>query len=591
VQLIGRLHPGQSVEAARSALTVLCDRIGAQFGEPDRFDLRHVGPVRGLDQLREFKEVAAFFGVLLVVTALILTIACANVAGLLLARSTVRRREIALRLALGATRGRVVQQLLTEGLVLSLAGTAAALIVTTFVGRLMPLVSLPVGFPVELQLTFDTRLMWLAALLVIASTLLCALAPALQATRPAVLPAIKNDTPVYVHRRFTARNTLVVGQVAVATLLLVMTTLFLRNLARAHTTSPEFDAGRALVAQVTFVEGKQGTRAAPAVTSIVERLAVVPGIEAAAFSAQLPLTMHTSRTGTEMRIEGRDRPIRVDYNGLTVSPGFFRALGIKLLRGRDFADTDRPGAPMVVIVNEEFERRYFVDRKAVGRHVFVPTYPEPTPALVIGVVADSKYQMIGEPRTAAMYQAYLQRGGDRYVHVVARTAGAPEALTETVRDAVLQMDPTAAVTVEPMTTTIAFAFLPSRLGAILVGSLGLLGALLAMVGLYGVVAYTVARRTSEIGIRLALGASRHAVLRLVLSDATVLVGMGLGIGLALAFFILQPLTSFLVATLPARDPVSFAASAALLFATSLVASWNPARRAMTISPGVALRVE
>jgi predicted permease len=549
--------------------------------------------MRGLEQMREFKEVAAFFGVLLIVTSLILTIACANVAGLLLARSAVRRREIALRLALGATRARVVQQLVTEGLVLSIAGTTAALALTGLLSRLVPLINLPIAIPIEFHLSFDARMMWLALMLVVASTLLCALAPALQATRPSVMPAIKNEAPAYVHRRFTARNILVVSQVAVSTLLLVMTVLFLRNLTLAHTMAPQFDAERALIAQVTFVEGRQGSRAAPAIDAIVERVSSIPGIEAVAYSSELPLSMYSSTTGTRMRIEGQDAPIRVDYHDFSVSPGFLGALGIKLLRGRDFMPIeDKPGSPLVVIVNEEFVRRYFAGGDGLGRHIFIPTDPEPTPALVVGIAADSKYQSIGEDRSAAVYMPYNRRaGGNRFVHLIARTAGAPSAMMPQVRDVVLQMDPSAAVSVEPMTTTIAFAFLPSRIGAVLVGSLGLLGAVLAMVGLYGVVAFTVARRTSEIGIRLALGASQGAVSRLVLSDATALVGTGLMVGLALAFFILQPLTAFLVATLPARDPVSFAATAVLLFTTSLFASWNPARRAMRIQPGVALRVE
>jgi predicted permease len=544
-------------------------------------------------QLRELgKEIAAFFGVLILVTGLILTIACGNVAGLLLARSTVRRREIALRLALGATRGRVVQQLLTEGFVLAAAGTAAGGGVTLLIGGLLSRVNLPLPISVEFELAFDSRMAWLSILLVVASALLCALAPALQATRPSVMPAIKSDAPQYVHRRFSLRNLMVMGQVAVSTLLLVMTVLFLRNLALAHTMSPEFDADRALVAQITFVEGRQRVGGVPAVQSIADRVSVLPGVEAVAFSWELPLSMYTSTTGTRLRIEGRDDAVRVDYSDQSISPGYFRAVGIDVLRGRDFDDADRVGAGAVAIVNQEFVRRYFDGQEPLGRHVFLPGDPNPVPTAVVGVAADSKYRTIGEDRTAAVYTPYLQRGRiDRLVHVIVRTAGPPQLVAQSVREAVLKAEPSAAVTVEPMTATLAFAFLPSRIGAALVGSLGILGALLAMVGLYGVVSYTVARRTSEIGIRVALGASHGAVARLVLADATVLIATGLGIGLVLAFFILQPLTAFLVATLPARDPVSFAATAALLFATSLAASWNPARRAMAISPGVALRVE
>jgi putative ABC transport system permease protein len=592
LQLIGRLYDDQAREAALAALATVAERLSGELGGSDWARVRYVGFVGGLEQTRELKEIAAFFGVLLLVTMLVLAIACANVAGLLLARSTVRRREIALRLALGATRRRVVQHLLTEGLMLATTGTVAGLALTAVAGSLLPLATLAVPVPVQFQLSFDSRLMWFALMLVVGSTLLCALAPALQATRPAVMPAIRNDTPAYGHRRFTLRNVMVAGQVAVSALLLVTTMLFLRNLALAHTMSPEFDADRALVAQVTFVEGRQGPPSAPAIKSVVDRLASMPGLEAVAYSWELPLSAYTSSTGTRMRIEGIEHQPHVEYSDFAVSPGFFRAIGIELLRGRDFTDADRDGAPLAVIVNQEFVRRYFEGQDPIYRHIWLPTDPEPTPAAVVGVVANSKYRTIGEDRTAAMYLSYLQRPRhDRFVHVVARTVGAPQSMSRQVRDVVLQADPSAAVTIEPMTSTLAFAFLPSRIGAALVGSLGLLGAMLAMVGLYGVVAFAVARRTSEIGIRVALGASRSAVARLVLYDASVLVATGLVVGLALTFFIAQPLSAFLVATLPPRDPLSFAASAALLVATSLLASWHPARRAMRISPGVALRVE
>jgi predicted permease len=406
------------------------------------------------------------------------------------------------------------------------------------------------------------------------------------------MPALKQQAVPYVHRRFTMRNALVAGQIAVSALLLVTTALFLRNLALAHTLSPGFDVDRAVVAQMTFVEGRQGPRAAPAVERVVERLMALPGVQIAAFSHGVPLTMYTSRTGTEVQIEGRDSPVRVDYEDNYVSPGYFRALGVELVRGRDFSPADRAGSPLVIVINQEFARQYFDGRDPIGLHVFLPTDPDPTPAEVIGVVADSKYRTIGEGRVPALYEAYLQRGGsERFVHVIARTASSPGSMVASIREAALQTDPSAAITVEPMASVLAFAFLPSRVGAVLVGLLGLLGAALAMVGLYGVVAFAVSRRTSEIGIRIALGASNRNVMRLVLSESGLLVGTGLLIGLAAAFFVTVPLAAFLVAELSSRDPVSFVASAALLLATSVAASWTPARRATRIAPASALRAE
>ena len=592
VQLVGRLHDGQHRAAGHAALSTVATRVGADLGQPDVGRIESVTTVGGIEQMREFKEVAAFFAVLLAVTILVLAIACANVAGLLLARGTARRREIAVRLALGASRGRIVQQLLTEGVVLSIAGTAAGLVLIVFAGQLLPRIRLPLPLPLELHLTFDTRLAWFAASLVFISAVLCSLAPAWQVTRPGVMPALTSLTPAYVHRRFTMRNLLVAGQIAVSALLLVTTLLFLRNLALAHTLSPGFEADRALVAQITFVEGRQGLRAAPSVEAVVERLRSLPGIDAAAFSDGLPLTIYTSRTGTMLRVEGREEPVRVDYEGNAVGPGYFRAMGIDLVRGRDFTATDRRGAPLVIIVNQEFVRRYFEGRDPVGLHIFLPTDPQPTAARIVGVATDSRYRTIGEGRVPAVYEAYLQRGGtDRFVHVIARTSRSPLAMSTAVRDTILQMDSSAAVAVEPMTSAVAFAFLPSRIGAALVGVLGLLGAALAMVGLYGVVSYAVTRRTPEIGIRLALGAPRAAVVQLILYDGIVLVGLGLLAGLGLALIVTRPLAAFLVAELPSRDPFSFAGSAILLLVTSLLASWSPARRATRVAPATALRAE
>jgi putative ABC transport system permease protein len=591
VQVVGRLHEGQDRAAAHAALATVAARISTDLGQPTYAQIRSLTAVGGIEQVRQFKEVAAFVAVLLVVTILVLAIACGNVAGLLLARGTARRREIAVRLALGASRGRLVQQLLTEGLALSIAGAAVGLALVAIAGQILPGLNLPLPLPIQLHLAFDTRLVWFAILLVLLSAILSGLAPAWQTTRAAVMPALKQAMPVYVHRRFTLRNLLVSGQIAVSALLLVTTLLFLRNLTLAHTLSPEFDAKRALVAQLTFVEGRQGTREQPAVEAIVERLASLPGVEAAAIANGVPLTMFTGRTGTELRIEGRDQPVRVDYEDNNVGPDYFRSMGIDLIDGREFGPADRRGAPLAVIVNQEFVRRYFEGRNPVGLHIDLPTDPKPTPAEVIGVVADSKYRTIGEGRVPALYGAYLQGGVERFVHVIIRTTAPPQTMIAPVRDAVMGMDASAAVTVEPMTSTLAFAFLPSRIGAALVGLLGVLGAALAMVGLYGVVAFAVTRRTSEIGLRIALGASPRSVVRLVVSDSALLVGIGLLAGLSLAFLVTPPLSAFLVAELPSRDPLSFTGSAILLVATSLLASWGPARRATHIAPTIALRAE
>jgi predicted permease len=601
-QLVGRLRADQTVEAAHVALDTVARQAAGDDAPQGAGAIRYVGRMGGLNQTNEFKEVAVFFAVLIVVTWLVLAIACANVAGLLLARSVARRKEIAMRLALGAKRGRLVQQLLTEGFVLAMAGTGCGLGLTWLVARTLSGLSLPLPVPFSIQLAFDGRLAMVATLLVVVSAVLSSLAPAFQATRPDVLPSLKQEVRHYFHRRFNVRSLLVTGQVAVSALLLVVTVLFLRNLSLARTLAPGFDIDRALVVQLTFVEGRQGNSDQPAVQRIVERLRGLPGVESAAFAEGVPLTLRNGgTTGTRMRIDGYDQPVRVDYDENRVGPDYFQTMGIKLIAGRDFTAADRAGSADVAIVNEEFVRRYIDGQPPIGRGIYLECSHDrcggtsgdagTVRSEVIGVVANSKYTSIGEDRDAAVYTPYLmRRSPERLVHVLVRSA-TPALSSAAVRDAILGVDPDAAVTIEPMSSVLGFAFLPSRVGAALVGALGSLGALLAMIGLYGVVSFAVTRRTPEIGIRMALGSSRRAIAWLVLRDGGTLAITGLVIGLAVALVVTPPLSAFLVAQLPPTDVWSFVATTLLLVLTSALAAWSPARRAMRIEPSETLRAE
>jgi predicted permease len=592
VTLVGRLHEGQSVTEGRTALATAAQHVAApngdkQFATPSQFE-----PVGGLGG--EFASVAAFFGVLLTAAGLILAIACANVAGLLLARSTVRRREIAIRVALGASRARLVQQLLTEGLWLAVFGTAAGLFLMTVLIGLIQRVTLPVPMPIEVHGAFDTRLLVYSTILMLLTTLLSGLAPALQATRPSLVPALKQEEPRYGYRRWTLRSVLVIGQVAVALVLLVTALLFLRNLTRAQAADPGFDAARALVAQVSFVEGRHTRESRAALLdTAVARLQTLPAVERVTYASAMPLTIRSGMTtGSELRMADTGQAFLARYEVNLVGPEYFATMGIPVVRGREFQPTDRTGAPVVAIVNEEFVRRYFSSADPVGRHVMLPGASDPYPAEIVGVVGNSKHRTIGEDQQPAMYESFLQRGNrGRFVHILVRTRSDPAASVRDVQQVLSQMDPSAAVDVQTMQSSLAFAFMPSRIGAALLGAVGVLGLTLAMVGLYAVVSYAVSRRTAEIGIRMALGASHASVLRLVLRDAAVLAGGGIVLGLAIAALVTRPLAMFLVNGLSASDPVTFVGTALLLGAVSLAAAWAPARRALRIDPALALREE
>ncbi|HEU4936995.1 MAG TPA: ABC transporter permease, partial [Vicinamibacterales bacterium] len=595
VELFGRLGDRQTIEQGRAALTVAGHNARPLLNEPKFGDVTQFSPAGGFQRMGDFRQVGAFFALLLVAVGLILAIACANVAGLLLARSTVRRREIAVRVALGASRSRLVQQLLTEGLWLAIFGTIAGLALMSGLMQLIGSTSLPLPIPIEIGAKIDLRLLVYSVLLLVFTTIFCALAPALQATRPSLVPALKQEEPAYGHRRWTLRGLLVVGQLAVAVVLLLTALLFVRNLSLAANADPGFDINRTVVAQVSFVEGRYTRETRETfLRSAVERLNALPNVERATYSHSVPLTIRSGMTtGVELRLADQGDWFRSQYEVNLVGPDYFSIMAIQLTRGREFTVNDRSGAPTVVIINEEFATRYLAGIDPVGRQILLPgAEGQRYPAEIVGIVRNSRHRTIGESQKAAMYEPFLQRGNrSRFVHLIVRSRMDPASVVGDVQRVLGEMDPSAAVEVQPMRSALAFAFLPSRVGAALLGVLGALGLALAMVGLYAVISYSVSRRTTEIGIRIALGATRAAVVRLVLSHAAILATCGIGLGLAIAALVTEPVAMFLVSGLSASDPLSFGLTAGLFVLVSLAAAWLPARRAMRIDPVVALRDE
>jgi predicted permease len=590
VQLVGRLKPGQPLGEARAALDALDRRLARLDGDTLWGGVQEFASVNTFKTGREARTVGLFLAVLGVVSLSVLLIACANVAGLLIARGTRRRQEIAVRLAIGGSRARLVQQLMVEGLWLAVIGTAAGIGLSVAFMRVVNNLALPIPFPIALNLTADRSVFLCALALVLITVVTCSLLPALQATRMSLVPALKREEPFYIVRRFTARGALLTGQVTVSTILLVTAILFVRNLIRTQVTTPGFEVNRGLVAQIGFVQGQGDTDHSDFLRAAVERVRSLPGVARATYAASIPLTVHTgSSDGMTARIDGGALQ-HVEFSRENIGPEYFSTMGIRLLGGREFAPSDAPGTPSVAIVNDAFVRHYLDGKNPVGHRL---QFREDSVDLrIVGVVANSKMRTLGEDERAAIYVPLRQAKKDlRLGFVIVRTQGEPTAFVAPVRQSLGALDKSVAVAVEPMAAALEFALLPSRIGASVLGTLGVLGLVLAAFGLYALVSYSVSRRVNEIAIRSALGASRGAILGLVMRDATVHVGVGLALGLATSALITSPLSAFLVAGLSTTDPLSFGGTALVFVLVSLLASWVPARFAVRVSPVVAMRLD
>ena len=591
VALVARLPEGLPRQAAFARLKATCQELDRVLPERDfrRADSIEMDAVAGVERLKSMNMIpfTAFFGLLMVMVGLVLIIACANVASLLLARASSRRQELGIRLAIGAGRGRLVRQLLAESLVLATLGTLAGLALNLWLTGVMNRIQLPLPIRLQLHIAPDWRLLLYAAAIALASTLFCGLLPALKATRADVNSALKLKDAAAGGRRWNMRSALVIGQLTVSILLLSAGFLFLRNLIAATSMNPGFDVDRTLWSAMRLVPEKypDQRKTQALVTSALDALRALPGVEAAAIARVVPLN-NQETNGSEIRTD-LGKEVHVMYKNNNVGPDYFRAMAIPMVSGREFLPTDRAGAPPVAIINENFARYAFGDTSPVGHNIRFPTGE---PVTIVGVAKNSKYFTLGEVNTLALYSAYAQQPAPDSLHFLVRAAS-PAALVKPVTRILGDLDRSAAIETKPMRNALVLALLPSRAGAAILGSVGLLGLMLASIGLYGVLAYTISRRIREIGLRVALGAAPRTVLWMVFRDSFVLVAVGMTIGITIAAVVTKPLVMFLVPGLSPADPLAFLSAIALLGAVAVAATIGPALRAVRVDPLVALRYE
>jgi putative ABC transport system permease protein len=603
LRIIGRLKPGVTPERAQAGMTTLAAGLEQAYPNENSNRIATVFPVRKVDP-QAYSQLISVAGLLLAVVAIVLLIACANVANLLLARATARRKEIAVRLAMGATRSRLVRQLLTESVLLSLGGGLVGLLLALWTIDLLKTATPTSGvFSFTLDYHLDGRVLAFTFALSLATGVIFGLVPALQASRPDLVPALKDEVSVIAQgrRRLSARNLLVVAQVALSLVLLIGAGLFLRSLKNAQEIDPGFDADRILNAQLninllryTKVQGQEFYR------QVIERVEALPGVESASLARVVP--MSGSGRGTSFQIEGQAPPentVRNEGTGApdnpniaaanVVGPKYFQTMGIALLRGRDFSLEDKEGAPLVIVVNEAFARRFFEDQELLGKRISFRGAQGPW-SQIIGLVRDSKYRTLGESARPTVYQP-LTQNHETGMALHVRMNGKPTSVAGIVRREVQSLEPNLAVTsVESMSDVLGGSLFAARMGAVLLVIFGLLALVLAAVGLYGVMSYSVSRRTREIGIRMALGAGTGNVLRLVLKEGMMLVGGGVAVGLIVAAAVTRLLASFLYGVSP-LDAITFVAIPLTLALVALVANYLPARRATKVDPMEALRYQ
>jgi putative ABC transport system permease protein len=597
IQIVGRLKPNVTLEQAQGQMTTIAARLAQTYPETNKGIFGHPDEPKPVTVVREGRlspegetGVWRISLLLFAVVGLVLLIACANVANLLLARASVRRREIAVRFAVGASRGRLIRQLLTESVLLALMGGALGLLLAQWAAR-----SLPAFFPENaaegVDFSVDWRVLVFTLGVSVLTGLVFGLAPAMQTTQPDLVSALKDDASGSNNRRLRRlglRDALVISQLALSLVLLISAALLVRSLRNAVNFDPGFASQNLITASLDTGAARFTREQGQAFYSqMIERVGNIPGVSSATMSVVVPVSGGGQRRNAVIDGYHPQSNEDMELNTNVVGPNYFRTMDIPIVRGRDFGSEDRYGGPGVVIVNEEFAHRYFND-DALGKRVRIDSKGQFLE--IVGVARTAKYRNLREAPLPFIYIPLAQEYQSN-MSLIVRTAGDPGLLVGTLRDEMKAVNKSVPVfSVQVMREMIAGQLAVDRMIAVLLSVFGGVALLLAAIGIYGVMGYAVAQRTREIGIRVALGAERSDIMTLIVRRGLTLTVIGAGIGLIIALALTRVLESLLFGV-SATDPLTFGAIVTLLIAVAQLACYFPARRATKVDPIVALRNE
>jgi putative ABC transport system permease protein len=590
--LKGRLNDGATIAQAQAELQVVAGQLMTAYPATNKDRKVAVLPRVHIHPDADRMLLPIALG-LMVVVGLVLLVACANVASMLLARASGRQKEVGIRLAIGASRGRLTAQLLTESVVMALLGASVGIGLAWALMQVALAIKLPVPIPLAFALQIDARVLIFTIAVTLVASIIAGLAPALKATRPDLVRELKGDSTAASvgSRRWTMRDGLVVVQIAVTMVLLIASGLLTRSLLAAQRIGLGFEPqGMAILSTELSLIGYDDARGSRLFDQAVERIRAISGVEAAAIAERTPFSINYNRNN--IFIPGRHQP--GDLKGFLadstrVSPEYFATLAVPIVQGRNFTATDTPKSPRVAIVSETFARKFWPNENAIGKIFHVRSLDGPD-YQIVGISADYKVSTPGEQPTPYIHYAYSQNptAGEA---LIARTRGNAEMLLSAMRRELLALDPNIVLLDnQTMTAQVDTTLMPAKLGAISISGVGAVAMALAAIGLYGVIAYSVSRRTREIGIRMALGAGRGAVVGLVMRQGLVLTGVGVAIGTLLSAVAARAVSGALYG-IGYLDPITWIGAIVTLFGVAALANAVPARRAAIVDPSAALRSE